>query len=158
MTTRDMDGLKIVQAEANHLDHVAGLFDQYRMFYGLPSNMSRAREFIHDRMEKGDSIIFLAQAKIEGRAVALGFTQLYPSYSSVSMQRLWILNDLYVDQRSRNRGVGRALIDRACKLAIDTGAKGLILETAIDNRVAKRLYEEYGFAKDAKFNRYSLDL
>ena len=50
------------------------------------------------------------------------------------MKRLWILNDLYVAAEGRRQGVGRALIDRARALAVETGAKGLILETAIKHR------------------------
>lgn len=146
----------IAQADERHTDAVAVLFDAYRVFYEQPSNPAAARAFVEDRIRLGDSVIYLALSKTGNQP--LGFTQLYPAYSSVSMKRLWILNDLYVDQDGRRTGVARALIDRARQLAIDTLAKGLILETAIDNRIAQALYDSTGFVRDTEFYRYCLDV
>jgi ribosomal protein S18 acetylase RimI-like enzyme len=147
----------VVQADESHIDALVALFDAYRVFYGRPSNTPAVQAFVKDRLRLGDSVIFVASAR--GKAdPPLGFTQLYPTYSSVSMKRLWILNDLYVDKSGRRTGVARALIDRARRLAIDTDAKGLILETAIDNRAAQALYESTGWAKDTEFYRYYLNV
>ena len=154
----DISSLEIVEANADHIDEVAALFDAYRVFYQQPSDMEGSRAFVLERLRKGDSVIYLAKANVDGSVATLGFAQLYPTHSSVSMKRLWILNDLYVDERGRQRGIARALVDRARQLAIDTQAKGLILETAIDNHPAQALYDAYGFVKDTEFYRYSLDV
>ena len=148
----------VERANDTHIDDVTKLFDAYRVFYQQPSDPAAARAFVDARLQKKDSVIFLASAELDGKRVALGFTQLYPAYSSVSMKRLWILNDLYVDKRARHQGIARALIDRAKQLAWDTEAKGLILETAIDNHEAQALYDSYGFEKDTEFFRYNLDV
>jgi GNAT superfamily N-acetyltransferase len=143
-----------IRATIEHLDAVAELFDGYRIFYEQDSNLPAARAFIEARLRDEDSVILLAVEDGE----PLGFTQLYPSYSSVSMKRLWILNDLYVAESGRRKGVGRALMERARRHAFDTGARGLVLETAIDNVGAQKLYELCGWERDEEFYRYGLIL
>ena len=91
-------------------------------------------------------------------SMALGFTQLYPSFSSVSTKRLWILNDLFVSDEARRFGVARALMEKARIFAIETDAKGLILETALDNEPAQALYESLGYTRDDEYYRYLLNV
>lgn len=146
--------MKVIQAQPAHLELVAKLFDQYRQFYKQPSDMSAARRFLGERLSKGQSVIFLALA--DDGITAAGFTQLYPSFSSTSMKRLWILNDLYVAPVQRKNGVARALMERARQLAIETQAEGLTLETATDNFAAQALYESLGYKRDEAFHRYNL--
>jgi GNAT superfamily N-acetyltransferase len=144
--------VEIVRADTGHADAVAALFDLYRQFYEQVPDLEGAQRFIRERLERGQSVIFLALK--DGRGV--GFTQLYPSFSSVSMRRLWILNDLYVAAEARTLGVGRALLERAREFAIETGAKGLELATATDNLAAQRLYEKTNWKKDLEFFHYYL--
>jgi GNAT superfamily N-acetyltransferase len=144
-----MSGWEIVRAEEPDLDLVAPLFDAYRRFYEQPGDLEGARRFIAERFAALDAVIFLALESGDAETIrGLGFVQLFPSFSSVSMKRLWILNDLYVAEVARGRGVGRALMNRARDLAIDTGAKGLVLETGADNHAARRLYEDLGYRID----------
>ena len=143
-----------LRADLSHVDEVAPLFDLYRQFYEQAPDAEGARKFIAERIERGESVIFLAMAG--GRAV--GFTQLYPSFSSVSMKRLWILNDLYVAREARKLGAGQALLERAMQWGLETHAKELELSTATDNTTAQRLYERTGWKKDLEFFHYVLSL
>jgi GNAT superfamily N-acetyltransferase len=140
----------IITADASHLDGLVPLFDGYRVFYGQPSEPDRCRRFLAERLEKRESVIYLAA---DGETYEpLGFVQLYPLFSSVSVQRLWIVNDLFVQPAVRQRGVAAALLERCRTLARETGAKGLQLETGTDNHPARRLYERTGFTRiDAAF-------
>lgn len=146
----------IRQAGPADVDAVAPLFDAYRQFYERPSDPPLARAFIADRLERGESVIFLAERN--GRAV--GFVQLYPLFSSTARRprRLWLLNDLYVAPDARQGGVGRALMRRARQLAEETGAVGLELATARTNTVGQQLYESEGYRLDDAFLRYELGL
>ena len=139
-----------MRAELDDLDALAPLFDAYRRFYGQPSDIAGARAFLADRFKRGESVIFLAV--VDGAIV--GFTQLYPSFSSVSMKRLWVLNDLFVTPDARKSGAGRALLERAERWAAETGAKGLTLSTQLTNLGAQRLYEACGWTKDDEFIHY----
>lgn len=139
--------MEIIQASLAEIDKLAPLFDRYREFYLQQSDLKGALDFLRERMERGESIVYLALLNES----AVGFVQLYPSFSSVSMQRLWILNDLFVANSARRSGVAKALMERARQLAIATGAKGLALATWIDNTSAQRLYEKLGYRKDTEF-------
>lgn len=136
------------------IDVVVPLFDGYRQFYGQPSDAALARAFVAERMALLESVIFLAQSE---SGAALGFTQLYPSFSSVSARRIWVLNDLFVSSAARGQGVGSALLNAAKTHALATGAKRLILSTAHDNP-AQKLYEAHGYERDNSFYHYSLEL
>jgi GNAT superfamily N-acetyltransferase len=149
-------GDAVRQAGPGDVDAVAPLFDAYRQFYQQPSDPALARAFIAERIARSESVIFLAER--EGQAV--GFVQLYPLFSSTAARprRLWLLNDLFVSPSARGGGVARALMDRARRLAEDTGAAGLELATARTNLPAQRLYESLGWRQDELFLRYELGL
>lgn len=148
--------IEIVEANSRSVDDLAPLFDAYRVFYEQDSDVEAVREFLVGRLQSREAMVFLAFGVSGDEQVPLGFTLLYPSFSSVSMKRLWILNDLFVAPEGRRQGVGRRLIERARMLAVATQAKGLILETAIDNVAAQALYDACGFVKDTEFFRYAL--
>ncbi|MBX2860416.1 MAG: GNAT family N-acetyltransferase [Vampirovibrio sp.] len=147
--------LKIFHAEEAHLDPLAQLFDAYRVFYGQPSDFHAARHFIFYRLMNDDSVIFLAT---EGgkEDEPLGFVQLYPSFSSVAMDSIWILNDLYVKPKARRQGVAKKLIEQCVQLCKDRGDHKLVLETQTTNTDAKALYDKMGFKLDKEFDHYSL--
>jgi ribosomal protein S18 acetylase RimI-like enzyme len=144
----------IVRARPAHLDFLVSLFDRYRKFYKQRSNVKGARKFLHERLKRNESVIFLA---MNGKQ-AVGFIQLYPSFDSVTMRRVWILYDLFVMPTARKRGVAKLLMERARQFAIKMKAKGLILETAINNHPAQKLYERLGWKRDTAFHRYYLDV
>lgn len=133
--------LSIHRAGIDDLDAVAPLFDLYRQLYGQIPDAAKSREFIGERLRRGESIVLLAH--IDNGAV--GFVQLFPSFSSVSAARTWILNDLYVDADARQRGVAKALLRAAADFARDDGALRLELETDPDNGNAQALYRLLGW-------------
>lgn len=143
--------MKIIIANQSHIEALTSLFDAYRIFYKQPSDLDKAKEFLRQRMKKEESIIFLA---LDDSGRAIGFTQLFPSFSSVTMQRVYILNDLYVEAEFRGKGIGEALLDHAKKFAIQEGSKGLTLETATNNP-AQKLYERLGWKKDTDVFHYT---
>lgn len=146
--------MEILQAKIEHLEAVAQLFDRYRVFYQQLADLSGSRAFIQQRLQQGDSTIFVAQSA--GQSV--GFTQLYPSFSSVSMQPIWILNDLFVETAHRRQGLAQALMNTAADFARDTGAIRLSLSTQVENTAAQSLYESLGYCKDEAFYHYDLAL
>lgn len=135
--------MNILQAQLEHIDDLATLFDGYRQFYRQDSNLEKAKTFLSERIKNKESVIYIAY--IDNKAV--GFTQLYPLFSSVSMQRMYILNDLFVDGSIRSKGVGQALIQAAKDFCIQKGYKGLGIQTENTNP-AQHLYERVGFVKD----------
>jgi GNAT superfamily N-acetyltransferase len=148
--------VRVIQATSEHLEALANLFDGYRQFYKETSDLTGARAFLAERIERGESVLFLALLDQDGQEIPAGLAQLYPSFSSASMQRLWILNDLFVAPEARKHGVGRALLQATREHAERTGAKGLELMTARDNYAAQALYESMGWQRDEVFLPYTL--
>jgi GNAT superfamily N-acetyltransferase len=146
--------LEIKRAALTDLDQLAPLFDAYRMFYEQPQDAALARRFLHERIERDQSVVLLAM----NDDAAVGFTQLYPTFSSVRAARVWVLNDLYVDQSARRQGVAQALLTAAAMFARDDGAIRLELETTPDNRNAQALYESGGWQLYDGTLRYHLAL
>ncbi len=142
--------ITIELAEVEHIDKLAPLLDAYRIFYGQPGNLPAAAHFLFERMINHESVIYLAMVGEE----AVGFVQLYPGFSTVSLRPEWRLNDLYVRPEWRRQGVARKLIEEAKKLVRDREDKGLVLETAHSNAPAQRIYESLGFVKDQQFATY----
>ncbi|MET3321674.1 UNVERIFIED_ORG: ribosomal protein S18 acetylase RimI-like enzyme [Peribacillus simplex] len=140
----------IQKATLNELDSLTELFDLYRMFYEQTSNLEGAREFLKERLTNEESVIFMA---FDGDN-PIGFVQLYPSFSSVSMMRSWVLNDLFVKGNARKKGFGEKLLKAAIAFAKETGAKGVSLETDKDNGNAQKLYEKIGFIRESNYFYY----
>ncbi len=134
------------------------LFDKYRVFYKRESDINTSSAFVQQRLDNNESVIFVALAT-DNKPV--GFTQLYPKYSSVRMVQNWILNDLYVEQEYRKQGIGEKLIQTAMDFAKEKGSAFVELSTAIDNYTAQSLYEQIGFKKtepETDFFTYRINL
>ncbi|NSL85246.1 GNAT family N-acetyltransferase [Chitinophaga solisilvae] len=136
--------MEVIQATEMHTNEVAVLFDAYRSFYDQAPDFKGALAFVSERIKQKDSIIYVV---LEGEEI-IGFTQLYPIFTSIGMKRGWLLNDLYVLEEHRGKGAGSALLDAAAALGRSTGAAWVMLQTYIANREAQKLYEAKGFKKD----------
>ncbi|MBN8713712.1 MAG: GNAT family N-acetyltransferase [Xanthomonadales bacterium] len=134
------------QAGIRDLDTVAALFDAYRQFYEQPSDPDGSRRFLRERFQLQESLLLLAR---DPQGAGLGFTQLYPLFSSVRAVRAWLLNDLFVAPQARRHGVGAALLREAATRGRELGAGCLMLSTALDNAPAQALYASLGWHREA---------
>ena len=134
----------IRRAKKKDIDDLSVLFDKYRIFYKQRSDVDKVRSFLKKRMKRKESVIIVA----EERGELIGFTQLFPIFSSVSMKRTWLLNDLYVNERSRGMGAATKLLDAAKRFGAETNSKWLLLQTAADNFTAQKVYEKNGWIKE----------
>lgn len=142
----------IQRADIEHVPDLIPLFDAYRMFYRQRSDFLGAQKFLKDRLSKNESVIYLAYADEN----AIGFVQLFPVFSSVSMEPMYILNDLYVEENYRGQGIGRLLIDQAKALCREKKFKGLALQTEADNP-AQKMYEYLEFKLDPDLHYFWLN-
>jgi GNAT superfamily N-acetyltransferase len=147
--------IQIRQATIHDLDVLVPLFDGYRQFYKQTSDLTIARAFLGERFAHHESVIVLA---CDEQQKGLGFTQLYPLFSSVRAVRTYLLNDLFVVADARRHGVAKALMLASAEYARALGAASLSLATALDNLPAQALYESLGWQRDLQFCEYSLML
>ncbi|WP_296246713.1 GNAT family N-acetyltransferase [Pseudomonas sp. UBA4194] len=149
--------MRIIQASLEHLDLIAPLFVKYREFYGELPFPDSSRAFLEKRLRRQESVIYLALPDDDDNRL-LGFCQLYPSYSSLSLKRVWILNDIYVAEDARRQLVADHLLKTAKKMARDTHAVRMRVSTSANNDVAQKTYESIGFREDNEFKNYTLPI
>ena len=128
-----------------------GLVEKYRAFYKQPEN-DKTLSFLEERIKSDEAVAFIARVDAE----AVGFTLLYPTFSTVSLSNIWLLNDLYVDESARGNGIASELMDVAESAAKQAGATRVFLRTANDNLPAQALYEGRNWVRDEVFRRYDL--
>ncbi len=137
-------------ATLQDLESLTLIFEKYRDFYKKQGDYEGAKSFLKERISNNQSVIYIAEA--DGKTI--GFTQLYPLFSSTRMKKLWLLNDLYVEEEYRQKGISIALIDKAKELCRETGACQLSLETSKTNMVGNNLYPKTDFQLDTEANFY----
>jgi ribosomal protein S18 acetylase RimI-like enzyme len=148
--------MRIIQATLEHLDLLTPMFIKYREFYGELPFPDSSRKFLETRLKRKESVIYLALADDEDKL--LGYCQLFPSYSSLSLKRVWILNDIFVAEDARRMLVADRLLQTAKQMAKETNAVRMRVATSVSNEVAQKTYESIGFREDTRFKNYILEL
>jgi GNAT superfamily N-acetyltransferase len=147
---RRMNTVLVRQAVLADLESLTTLFDQYRQFQGRPADLSACRAFLHDRFNHAESAVFLATKHEQ----PVGFAQLYPSFSSTALARVFILNDLFVSESGRRDGVASALLAVVEEYAWSLGACRVSLNVAQVNVSAQELYGVNDWVRDGEFFMY----
>ncbi|EMP4115387.1 GNAT family N-acetyltransferase [Vibrio parahaemolyticus] len=145
--------MKFREAKIEDLEQLSKLFHSYRQLSVSLDNSapeSESADWIESRLKDGSGVFLLATADEQ----VLGFATLYQGFSSVSLNKYWVLNDLYVSKSARGLGLGRALMEYTETYAKSTNAKGIELETSLDNVVAQSLYEDLGYLENTQYKRY----
>lgn len=150
-----MASVVVRRASLADVADVAELFALYRVFYGQTHDVVAATSFLRARLERRESIVYIAQSE-DGEA--LGFVQVYPTFASVELGAAWRLNDLYVLETARGQGIAALLLRAVREGAQDAGAVWIDLETARGNANAQRLYEREGYTRDDEFLHYVTSL
>ncbi|MGN8226050.1 GNAT family N-acetyltransferase [Gracilimonas sp. BCB1] len=145
----------IIKATESHIEELSRLFSAYRDFYRMETDLEGCKSFLTERIENGDSEIYI---HINEEGSQTGFVQLYPLFSSTRMAKFWLLNDLFVHPDYRGRGISKKLIDVAKELCRNTRACGMMLETEKSNDIGNNLYPKTGFKLDTKHNFYTWDV
>ena len=146
---------KIIKAEEKHIEKIGILFDLYRQFYKYESNLIKSTNYIKDRINNNESIIFIA---INDANEAIGFVQLYETFGSLDLGKIIILDDLYVKEDHRKNNIGKKLMIKSHEYAKKINAKRIQLSTAIDNYIGQSLYESLGYVKDANSYTYDFEI
>lgn len=147
--------MEIKLGTINEAEAIGYMFDDYRQCYEQPSDYHACLAFVTDRLTNKDSYFLVVFDTDEN--IACGFVQIYPSFSSISMKKIFILNDLYVSPEYRKQGIAKDLINKAKDFAKEQNAGQIVIETRISNSSASKLYDSVGFAKEGEHLYYFLE-
>ena len=145
----------IRKATTQDLDQLTNLFDQYAVFYKNPSNYVRHHAYLKERLENNEATIFVATDE-KNKEKLIGFALIYVTFSSLALNKILILNDLFVDSSARKKGIGEKLILETVEFAKELGANDIRLRTAKNNTVAQKLYHKMGFIREDYLYSYDL--
>ncbi|NQZ33301.1 MAG: GNAT family N-acetyltransferase [Oceanospirillaceae bacterium] len=138
--------MKIIQCTHSYLDLLVELVEDYRVFCGFARSLEASKAFLQKLISSQESVIFIAIDTETDKL--MGFVNLYPSYSTLALQRIWILNDLGVSSVFRGKGVAKALIEKVQAFAKESGAIRIELKTGSENITAQGLYKSLNFIID----------
>jgi GNAT superfamily N-acetyltransferase len=128
-----------------------GYSDFYEVAPTDDALLDLSRALIADPEREGVQLI----ARDDDRT-PMGFATVYWMWSTNRAARIGVMNDLFVAEHARRRGVGEALIARCHDLARERGAVSLQWQTAPDNHPAQSLYERVGGVRE-QWVDYHLD-
>ena len=84
----------IKRASEKDSQNVGRLFDLYRQFYSYESNINLSIDYINERIQKSESVIFFAR---NGENQTMGFVQLYETFGSLDLGKIIVLYDFFYD-------------------------------------------------------------
>jgi ribosomal protein S18 acetylase RimI-like enzyme len=147
--------MEVIECTRQNVDSAANLFNQYRVFYDLPDDLDKSRDFLRANLEQQRSRIFLV---IDEDNEPVAFAQLYPAMCSLAMKHFYWLYDLYVHPSARGAGCARLLLDHLANIARGEGAHRISLDAAKTNLSAQKLYSSQGYEAEGEFLTYHLML
>jgi GNAT superfamily N-acetyltransferase len=142
--------LIVRQATIKDLPKIVPIFDSYREYFKQQKNPLKVESFLFEKFVHLESVIFIAEQESE----VIGFAQLYPIFSSLSLERVWLLNDFYISEEYRNNGIGKQLFAKVKEFTLLTKSKGIELSVEHTNRKAWQFWEKQGFRIDDEFRFY----
>lgn len=147
----------IRKASIQDVEQLTNLFDQYVVFYQNPSNIEKHKNYLKERIENNEATIFMAFNQNQPEK-AIGFTLIYITFSSLELNKILILNDLFVDPNVRKEGIGEKLILKAIEFAKEVDSNTIRLRTSKSNTVAQALYNKMGFVREDYLYSYDLTI
>lgn len=146
--------MTVIRAGLADVAEAAELFAAYREFYGQPHDVDAAAAFLTSRLERDESVVLLSRHG----GTAVGFTQIYPMFSSTRLAPIWVLNDLFVAESARGSGAVDELLETAAALAAEAGCIAIELSTAHTNTRAQAVYVRHGYRLDEVYRSYEKPL
>ncbi len=149
--------MEVIRATLSELSLLLPLFDRYRQFYEQPSELTVCEEYLRARIGREEAVIFIVVEMQQEELVALGFSMMYISFSTIGMKKFWSLHDLYVEEEYRKQGIAKMLINKCKEQAAEDNPIGVVIESRISNQSAQHLFDSVGFVREGEHYFYFLE-
>jgi len=143
-------------AHESHLDILLPLVRAYHEFEHVRMSDAERAEAIKPLLQESASLgrIWL----VHHRGATVGYGALCFGYSIEFRGRDAFLDELFIAEQVRGRGLGSRVLARLREEAASLGIVALHLEVARGNTRARRLYEKWGFRARERYFLMSCDL
>ena len=129
-----------------HFEQVLPLIADYQRFYCASPDENRNRAHFSQFLDDHSRGVLFAALDAD---VVVGFATLYFPFSSVRARSVCLMNDLFITEAARGKGIGRALIAHCHNYAQTHDFPALMWNTEHDNHAAQRLYDSLGATRSA---------
>lgn len=148
--------MKMRIATLDDADTLLPLVRAYHEFEGIKSTNAERAESVAPLLPEDTAAgrVWLIEMKGE----AIGYIALCFGYSIEFGGRDAFVDEFYIVEEARGRGIGRAVLEAVKVAAVSFGVRVLHLEVARENHEAKRLYSNAGFASRERFHLMSCRL
>ena len=149
--------MEVIRATILDIPLLLPLFDRYRQFYEMSSDLKACEEFLMERFRKEEGVVFIVVEEQNGETVGLGFSMMCITFSTIGLKKFWSLHDLYVEEEYRKQGIAKLLINKCKELAIEYNPLGIVIESRISNQSAQHLFDSVSFVKEGEHYFYYLE-
>lgn len=139
-TKADIDLLGMYGAELVSIHHG---WDERRFIAGGPRTPTAYSSHLRSQLDKPDVVVLVAE--IHGRVVGYAYAGLEGSDYMSLRGPAGVIHDIFVEERHRRRGAGRALLAAMVGELGGRGATQIVLSTAHRNDAGQRLFASMGF-------------
>ncbi|EJR57973.1 N-acetyltransferase family protein [Bacillus zanthoxyli] len=136
----NLENIEIFEANYDDRETVINLIRMYMEFYEKPVHEKSSLDTLVNTIIKNKDLGLFYVCTVNKEPV--GFATLYTTFSTLSMGRAMILNDLFVIPDYRKLGVGDMLFNTCKKYVQDNNYAYMEWVTAKDNIVAQNFYKK----------------
>lgn len=130
----------IRDAERKDEAHWRTLWSEYTQFYGVTVS-PETTDSVWSRVFSDTSTLFCRVAEVDGKVE--GFALCLIHDGTWVKEPICYLEDLFLTEACRGKGIGKALMDDLVTICKDKGYCRLYWHTHEDNKTARKLYDQY---------------
>lgn len=149
---KSVPGLTLRMATADDAELLNEMISAFAAYERLP-NASTVDSLRHE-LTRVDRVFEAVIAFLDGKAV--GFAVFFHTYSTFIAKRGLYLEDIYVREEFRNKGVATALLKHIAKVATERGLGRVEFTVLLWNTVAIEFFETLGATPNSAWTTYRL--
>lgn len=152
MAEQVVAGLTVRMASSDDAPALNEMIAAFAAYERLPNHSTVAS--LHQELTRPDKVIEVAIAFLDGRPV--GFAVFFQSYSTFLARRGLYLEDIYVREDQRNKGIATALLRHLARIAVERDYGRVEFSVLLWNTVAIEFFEKLGATPTSAWTTYRL--
>ncbi len=152
MVRKVVNGLSLRMATAADAEALAEMIAAFAAYERMPN--ASTPDSLRAELSRPDPAFEAVIAQLDGKAV--GFAVFFHTYSTFIAKRGLYLEDIYVREGYRNKGVATALLKHIARVAVQRGLGRVEFTVLLWNTVAIEFFETLGATPNSAWTTYRL--